>query len=298
MKFFKVRTDYDCLVKNKDGENLLDANSELLFESPEKLLIYPLSHVNKNCYPFVLDLSGEEKSRFYKKFELKGYDLFYISNLPFVNNEIIEKVTINQKEFKVILNEGYLKIETDKMAKTLPLNNLFDDFEIQTIENFVLIHLISEKECLCIFNAENDNINFFEGNKIEIFEKRISITRELNDIARHIIFESYEIKNSIIEKVDSGLKHSFEFENIIKNPNLVPLAFLEAIKYEDFELAKFYLNDKLSSTPNNQFKEYFKTFSKIIPLEKLTYGLVSGDKLKVFHFQMENNKIAEISEGE
>ena len=296
MKNFVVRSEYNCLIKHESGESFLDENSQLIFDSPEKLLVYPLSKTNKNSYPFVLDLGGTESSRFFKRFELREFDLFFISSLPYVKNEIIEKVKIDQIEKKILISEDNLCFETENLKKTIPLTKNFDDYYIKTSGNLILLHLISETENLWIYNVKDSSLRHFEGKKIEILDERIIVTRELNDIAHHVLFENYELKDDLVQKVDSGLKHSFESEVSVKNPKVIPIAFLEAVKYEDFELARTYLNENLSSVSNDHFKQYFKEFSKIIPLENNSFGLISHNSLKRFKFTLQNGKISEISE--
>ena len=297
MKNYKIRSDYDCLVKYEDGESFLDINTELNFSTPEKLLIYPLSQTNKNSFPFVVNLDSCESSRFFKIFKLKEFDLIYISAMPYVQNEIIETIVAKDNECKVYISEDYIAFEIDNQKKTIPLTKSFDDYSIKTIGNLLFLHLISKEETMWVFNLNNKSLRQFEGKKIELFENHLSVAKDVKDIANHVIYQTFEINNDeIITKKDS-LKYNLQEPVIVTNPSIIPIAFLEAVKIEDFDLARRYLdNDLAKVTSDEHLKNYFKNIIKIIPFNNGLIGVMTQDDFKLFNFEIKNAKIVEINE--
>ena len=295
MKIYKVRSEYECLVKNEETEALLDQNSSLTFEKPEKLLIYPLSQSDKNRFPFVLDLGSLNDSPFFKSFSLNEYELIYITNLSYVKNEIIEKVENRNINTKINLSQETLCFESESEKKLIPLNHPFDSYSITTNGDFIFVLLKGKLENLWIFNAKTKLLKHLEGRKIEIIDNRIIISKELNDIARHTLYETYEIKDDEIKKHSQDLKAVDRDFSLIKNNSIVPIAFLQAIKLGDFTLALQYLDQQTFNNVSPQhFQAFFKDFSTIIPLENHEIGLLNNDKLKIFRFEVLDGKIKEI----
>lgn len=299
MKKIKIRSDYDCLIKHEEGETFLDGNSEICFDKPEKILVYPLSQKNKNTFPFAIDLESPENTRFFSFYSLKEFNLIYISSSLYIQNEITEIITTNKKECKVKLSEDYISFDCDNQKKTVFLNQAFSDYSIKTLQNLLFLHLISENELMFVFNLNDKTLKEFSGKKIELFENHLSVAKEVNDIANHVIFQTFEIKDDKIILQKDTLKYNFEKPVLITNPLVVPIAFLEAIKLEDFDLAKHYLCEGLKTTTSeNHLKKYFGEFLKIIPIEDYVIGIITPENLKVFEFKIENGLIVDINEKE
>lgn len=80
-------------------------------------------------------------------------------------------------------------------------------------------------------------------------------------------------------------------------PKLIPLAFIEAIKYGDYSLAKHYLDNSIVS--NEHLKSYFGDIKKVClnGLSKDINYTVLSDMFKNYTFSVENGKITEIEEN-
>ena len=295
MKMYKVRSDYTCLVKHLEGECILDQNSCLSFEKPETLLIYPLCERNKAFLPFVLNLNENSSSSFFQHYSLKEYGLFFLTYTNYVENEIVEKIDTLSNSCKLVLSEEYISFETEGIRKTISVKNKFNNYSIKTIKDLVLVSLQSDVDELWIFDTKNTNLRHFEGKKIELLENQIVITREINDIAKHIVFESFEIENDQIVQKSFSSKLVSQEQNLVKNPKIIPIAFLESIKYRDFDLAKKYLSETLKQSSNDALSNFFGDISKIIPLENSVVGIISNGMFKSFLFNIENGLITEIA---
>ena len=62
----------------------------------------------------------------------------------------------------------------------------------------MFLHLISENELMFVFNLNDKTLKEFSGKKIELFENHLSVAKEVNDIANHVIFQTFEIKDDKI----------------------------------------------------------------------------------------------------
>jgi len=80
-------------------------------------------------------------------------------------------------------------------------------------------------------------------------------------------------------------------------PKLIPLAFIEAIKYKDYSLAKHYLDNSIVS--NEHLKNYFGDIKKVYlnGLDKEINYTIFSDTFKNYTFSVENDKIMEIEEN-
>lgn len=293
MKNYIVRSEYDCLVKSSSGEELLDQNSQIVFDKPEKILIYPLKN-SKNCFPFTIDFDGKHSSSLYRHFSLDDFDLFYISALPYIKKEIIETITTNNKTCKIYISEQEISFETDKIKKSFELQISFDTYSIDTSTNLILLKLSGKEEYLWVFNIETTDLRVLSGSKIEKINSEIFVSKTINSICKHDLYEVYELKDGNLIKNSEKLKSNF-LENSIKNPNVIPYAFLEAVKLNDFDLARSYLTDSLSkSATNEHLKSYFKNIQKILPLKETLLGTISSEGFYVYTFVIKNGRIEEI----
>ena len=295
MKKYELRTEYECLVKHSQGESFLDLNSSLIFDAPEKIVVYPLNQ-SKSCFPFTISLEDNNKNRFYKTFSYDDTCYIYISNFPFVKNQIIEEITVNNKTFRIFLSENSVCFESTCSRKTLDLNSSFDSYLIQTEKHFILLHLIGKLEEMWIYNTKNNQISHLYGKKIEKIEQQILVSKEINDIANHELFETYQLSDEDCTKKHCKIKYFDTYPQKITNDLIVPLAFLEAVKIEDFDLAKEYLSETIKEETSVQhFKKYFGRILSIIPLKDYTIAVINEEKTVILKFLIKNSLILDIS---
>ena len=296
MKNYKIRTEYDCLVKHKDGETFLDVNSEISFDSPQKVLVYPLRRTSKVSYPFSIDLDDSSENRFFRRFSFEQTQYVYINALPFFKNEVIEKITVGQDMCNVRINEEQICFETENYRKSLLLENLYSSYNIYSEKGLVFLHLIGNEELLLIFSIKNHSLKIVSGTKIEKIENQILCSKEVNDFANRQVYEYYEISEDEIRQKNIKIKYNLQEPNLTVNPNIIPMAFLEAIKIEDYEVAKKYLCDELrNNTTDEHFKKYFGNFSSFLNLKNSTLAIINSEKILICQFVIIESKIQEIN---
>ena len=296
MKNYKIRTEYDCLVKHKDGETFLDLNSEISFDSPQKILVYPLRRTSKVSYPFSIDLDDSSENRFFRRFSFEQTQYIYINALPFFKNEVIEKITVGQDLCNVRINEEQICFETENYRKSLLLENLYSSYNIYSEKGLVFLHLIGNEELLLIFSIKNHSLKIVSGTKIEKIENQILCSKEVNDFANRQVYEYYEISEDEVRQKNIKIKYNLQEPNLTANPNIIPMAFLEAIKIEDYEIAKKYLCDELrNNTTDVHLKKYFGNFSSFLNLKNSTLAIINSEKILICQFVINESKIQEIN---
>ena len=295
MKSYELRSEYDCLVKNSNTESFLDSNSSLSFDEPEKLLIYPINS-NKYSYPFSLLLDEEEKNPFFKSFVYKNKKYIYLTTLPTIKNEIIEELNIDNKIYKISISEDYLCFSTNGSKKTIKLLNKFDSYLLHHENKYIILHLIGKVEDMWLYNFEKNQLHHLSGKKIEKIENQILISKEVHDIANHELYETYEIGESDLIKRSSKIKYFENSPQIMRNERVIPIAFLEAIQIEDFELAREYLSPELKENSSiEHFKKYFGNILNIIPLEDFVFAVITPEKTNILKFNIKDSYISDIS---
>lgn len=294
MKIVKLRSDYDCIVRNEDGENFLDINSQLVFDKPEKILVYPLSKSDKNLFPFYIDLDSSTNSRFFKRFSFKNFDIIYLSSSEFVENEIIETIELNKKEYRICISETRVTFEDEKLKKSFNIENNFNSYSLSSHGNLIILHLIGKIETMWIYNTNTKIINYISGKKIEKFDNKLLVSSSLGDITCHEAYITYNLTDDELIKQSTKLKFEDKDSCLVKNKKVIPIAFLEAIKIGDFDLARKYLSEPLKQTTDEHFKSYFKNILKIIPVEDDVFGVMTENDLKLFKFIVTGFFITEI----
>lgn len=140
-----------------------------------------------------------------------------------------------------------------------------------------------------VYNGYFDNLE--ENNKI------LTGFTNIYDLAKHghiceIDLNDLEnLKDYYIVKEDVML---------CKENQLIPKAFLEALKVQNYSLAKKYLNDTLSKASNLHFKTYFGDIQAIYynaynNSNPINYTVYNGE-YKFYNFNVVDNKICDIEE--
>lgn len=292
MNKYILRSNFDCLVKVANEENLLDSNSQIVFDTPQRVLIYPLS-CNKFCFPFAIDLTQEKDSEVCKIFFFNETKMLYL-NSPFsIRNEICEEVSCMGKRCEIVLNQDFLSFKLNNRRSTLPLLDSFKSYFIQAKDSFVLLFLNGQEDSLYLFNVKDFSIKHLQGQKIELIDNKIFVSRQAHDIVGHQVYITYEIKEDKLTKVTEKTK--FETLSRPLNEDVLALAFVEAVKLGDYLLALDYLSEDLQSTTTTEhIKNYFGEIKSFVCLDQNLIAITNTKETKIYIFTVTQNKIKEI----
>lgn len=292
MNKYILRSCFDCLVKVENEENLLDSNSQIVFDYPQKVLIYPLSY-NKFSFPFTIDLTQSSDSEICKIFEYNGSKLFYLNSPYSITNEVVEEVSCQGKKCEISLAQGELSFKVDKLKKTLPILGSYKSYTVQTNNSFVILFFNGNEDSLYLFNVNDYSITHLEGQKIELIDNKIFVSKQANDIVSHQIYDTYEIKGDKLTKIAGKFK-----VDALSRPlkeGVLPLAFVEALKIGDYLLALDYLGKNLQdSTSTEHLKTYFGEIKSFVSLEPSLIAIINNKETKIYSFTVKDNKIEEI----
>lgn len=291
MKKYILRSNFDCLIKNEENEKLLDSNAQIIFEKPETVLVYPLQ-CNKFSLPFVLDLTQSSDTENYKVIKYEDNILFYLNSPYSIKNEIIEEISCGDKTCEIGICQTEISFKVSNIKKTIPILEKYKTYHIQSQKSFVILSLTGVLDSVYMFNVKTHSLSFLQGEKVEILDNKIFVTKPANDIVGHQIYDTYVIEDDKLNKLANKFKS--DPQKSLKN-SLIPLAFIEAIKIEDYLLAMEYLEEKIrKETTPDHLKKYFGQILNFIPIEENLIAVTNPVDTKIYKFTVLDNKIKEI----
>lgn len=224
---------------------------------------------------------------------------------------IFEKINKNllffekniEKNIKLTIFSNEVIIQKEKEFHRQSLNFMFSNFDFIDKQNYLyLIFYTEEKVNLIIYDKQNSNFTCHSCNKL------VNNTTSLTLITKNLDYiKSYSLLEITLN--DCGKNYSiakkYTIDKISTNENIIPFAFIQAIKIKDFPLARKYLSQEFSnSLQDEHLKNFFGGFIKPvapkIELPKSSLSLIykKNEMLfaKHFTFSFENGKIIDISE--
>ena len=255
-------------------------NIQLIKFAPDVLLLKISSTNNNLSKPYNIktkniSFAGQTHSIFWSKFEKF---LLHIEN-----------------------NEGqFLDVDYDAKIEQLEYKTLGENILLyaKTLDNKYLVCHIEYKnkvyKCLCLEKVD----------LLEIDKNTITTYKDLLDTAHHGQTKEYKFDTKF--SVSKTLVCSQADPVVVRSSSLIHFCFTDAIKAQDYDLARKYLTPKLSSQlSDTHLKTFFEDFlyvmQNILPSSSqndLAF-IYKGDKnyyAKVFSFQFENNLICNIVE--
>jgi len=248
------------------------------------------------------------------------YDITFLQNTTSEHTlpKILEQQTFYIKNREHIFSVFYDGIyELSIQEKELLLNK-----EIPYSIKNVSLEKIKNKDIVVIQTTTNNLENYalilqYKNNnyevvkegiidKIEYNQELITTLEKQNDMAGHGMVEEYEIKDTGVIKKDSYFVYMNEKPKTTQIRELVPYAFLEAIKIKNFSLARTYLTEELNENLLDEHLEaYFGNILDIVPNvynkndENTVCVIQDGiiKKAKYFTVLLEKNKISNITEA-
>ncbi len=291
MKNYIIRSEYECLIKHKNGESIIDSNTFMEFSEPERLTVFP---VNTNKTPiFTIDIASKNKSPFFVNFFYEESEIFFIKDQKIIKNTYVEKIETDGKVVKINLNPESITFCLDNIKKEVFLEDKFQKYFIYNEKDVVLVHLVGKVEQIISFSLKDFEINQIQGDKVQKIDDQIVLTKKENDFASSEFLKTYTVSSGKLKEDRSKIKNnSNNFKNI--NPSLVPIAFLESVKLKNIEMCENLLCEELSKTSPEHFEKFFGRILSIVPLENFDVGVIGVNSVKIYRFKVESGKICEI----
>ena len=122
----------------------------------------------------------------------------------------------------------------------------------------------------------------------------IKALKQPDSILKYGIIYEFDIKSKKLSQYSVHV----ETRNIDCSPEVIPMLFLESIKYKDYNNAKTYLID--SNVSKLHLEKFFGNITEIYfngYSDDINYTILSDNKYKNFTFNIVDNKILDIEEN-
>lgn len=264
-----------------------------------------------NYYPYTIHIQNE-----YKCIDTTNSSIV----VPFINNHFdiyLKNIKIYENiSTTTLLHTTFNKSTITILNGTSSMLNIYDNGIIVYSDNLKLLskatassrngNIIikgysesSDEYYLLILNSNYTVIYSGYFDNLEENNNKLVGFTNVCDMAKHAHICEIDISN--IEHIEDYYmsKDSVDLCNI---PELVPNAFLEAIKVQNFSLCKKYLSNTLSKASNSHFKTFFGEIQSIYYNQynnssPINYTVYNGE-YKSYSFRVENNEIVDIEEYE
>ncbi len=189
---------------------------------------------------------------------------------------------------------SYITIQLDGDTKFSTVCDKLSNIECQTNSYIMILGDCDNGKYVIVLD---DNFAPIVNGKCDIVENESDTLKVLInscDIAKH--GKVYEFNKSNYT-CDSYLVYLVNSPNRPTNTQLIPMAFLQAIKCNNLSLAKSYMSN--GDISDEQLTNYFGTISdvyyNVYDTNNINYTVV-GDVIKSYNFILNGDKIADIEE--
>ena len=307
MKDLKIYSNKSFLLEIENQNYFLEQTNyvEILNCEKNNLLIkvYPINQSHLSI-PYCINLESENsniktQSACVKVYNFKNRTELFINPFLIASNIVVYTAshTIKNIKYTISCYEDRIKIFSSKGEYVYETNIVSaSSFVVENNINILCNH--KNGKTLVVFNVSNNVFSQVDGDKIEIDGNNIKTQQNIDDMAKHIKVCSFVQEADITIKENSLYTQNPQIKNA-NNKLLVPYNFFEAIKVQDFNLAKTYLDSNLKENlTEEQLLNYFGNFEKIgiLSFSPLCYTLYYSQDAKDYEITMLNDKISEINE--
>lgn len=291
----KIKTKFDCVISlNNLAKRKLEKDRfqtfKLNLQNNENLTIFvePTEKTENLILPYNIYIKNLNTAL---NIESNSVGVLSYNNIYLLTLEKLEVV----KNMKVIAsNQNYSVFNTfctnvTIQNATISFKELFENVDSSRVGNNTI--LTFDNVYALIFN--NKNRVLFNDYYAEINTKNgcIEILSHLNDIAKHSIITSI-CGDNVTKKTVYQFNHPY----FATSKKLIPVAFLQALKTNNENLAKHYLTQHLKDIATlDSLKSFFGDFVSI-DLFGDNFVLFYADKShKIFSFDFSFDKISKIN---
>jgi len=315
-----IKPSFDCLLKNQTTEIFLKANITYSFlASMQKinLLFYPINACQNSLpFCFMFDSKNPSHSSNIKVSDFKNNNFMLEVNPFYISKQ--NSLLLASKKVKTDLTEHNIFFNTNSNLN-LKVESNYDIFEANfDVKIEELKAVVLSQNILIFANGKHKSIVVlleYLQNKykpilcetvdiLEETETQLKTYKTLFDFAGHGVVNTFDLKQNLLPTTQLVYANSSPL--LAKHKEIIPYAFFEAIKINNFKLARFYLSQDLSKKlTDKHLKVFFENFDDVqqslstgAPDEvALIYNNNPCNKTKVFKLEFDNqNKICNISQ--
>ena len=317
-KILHIHTLFDCLIKGEDIENYIKKGQLYAFSFSNDyvvLTIYPFEYGKK--FDIVVDFKNLKiycKNASLKLIDFQDNEFLITISYPCFS--LPKAYSLNYKKLSFgglheIIYSSHdtfllcLKNDCDKLI--LENNNFVGKMSFHALQNHLLFYAKTEKNTYLFGQIDYENKEYKKVifQEFDIFEEKqnnITLIKNLCDFGHHSIKYTFNLKDFSTKKqlvADNDLQ-------IATKKEIAQYAFVDAIKVEDFDLARKYLTEELSNKLDDlHLKSFFGKFIDIFQNIKkdansneiaLFYKNKDIYQAKIYCFDYIDNKISNICE--
>lgn len=272
----------------------------LVLNNGEYVKIFPLEN-GKLPFCFVVD-NKILQNNYLNGIEFEKYTILEVQAPQIFSGEFFKTKTFNDYtasvlgkpfKFNIDFKDNHFSFNCKKDLKDI---NIFDQKNLIVIESFS-----GAQDYVVCFHKKAEKFFEFCGN-VDIKDTKIVEVKDKNTQARHGQLNEYAIETDKIELLASEPIYLNKMPQIVP-PFLFHIAFFEAVRENDFELAKSYLTPEFSEKLKTaHFKEFFGEFEQIKPIMENGEHKIAlikkintnCQKAKVFTLKFVDNFISDI----
>lgn len=269
--------------------------------------------VSRECsyvpYTYIIDNSNELRvsNNNVEIIPYDGYHYDIIMSPILIENYNNEKVTYSNN-----IDKYGISIVSHSHSSTIVVlldNKIIHSKNISNITNaysdIKYNHLVIEGECrdkIYLLVIETKSNTILIDSLVDSIKENDHIMRafvDTKDTLGHGIIHNINLKNSTIE---DSLVYVDNKPKSVKQDSIIPLAFLECIKINNFKIAKTYLCDTMQNVSDSHFTEYFGKIDSIhynthcFKENVENYLIKTANIYKSYNFILNQGKIQDIEQ--
>ena len=287
MKPIVIYSPYECLIKTKNEELILDQNESALLDNCEEIDVYPTGKTKR--YAFKIDLADKD-NQFYSVIERQGKLLVFLIDGLISQNTDIFHFSYNNIDSEIALSGSSITFSTKNHRKQILLNSKPVKVQSGNFKHidYIILDFPSSSQLIC-YNIKNNSARQFAGDKITTVENGFKILSS-GGIYDHVEEELFVDKDGLKSK-----NKTFSPSNQIYPAKLVPYQFICAVKNGDSQTIKGLLSDSLASKLSpEQVLQYFGKISYFYMLDYKTCFAISNNENVIYEFYLNGDKIDDI----
>lgn len=297
-KLVRINCTENCMIVINGEKGILQNPLDLLCENTPYITFLPQE---KNKFlPVTTTLNYPFKQENVEQVPFNTHTEITYSpvEIPDTNRAqiILNKKYLNTYFTLFSENKSFLNIDSANFSHKSTLPKLLNA-DLKTHNNIVIVTGKTEinSTYIMIYNAKKHEVLLeLTADNIEESKTKISAVKFYPTIAGYGVVYEFDYEN-----------HKLNTFNVYKNvkpqtttrTELVPLAFMESIKYKDYTLAKHYLENNLVS--NEHLSTYFGNIERIYynGISSDINYTIKADKYKNYTFKVNDGKIVDIEEN-
>lgn len=291
MKKIKLKSTYPCIVKTKDEFFDIDEYDMLEIEDEKRIFVYPINESRRNI-PFYIDLENLQNSRRYGVFNFESFSLLVLNDEKPLRICNKEHLSFKSGIVTVSLFCDRLKFETPTYCVEEDVE-AYDKFKVFKLDKFACVSLDDDR--LYAFNTADNRLALFAGESVELNNNELVLNKIYSGFDKHTRTSKYLFEDGQIKLQSEDLK----CETQSKWGELLSVRFLEAVRANNFEMARGLLSEKLKMKVSAEsLLKFFGKIKAILPISLKEFVLVCDLGKKYVQIQTSQNAIEDISVDE